>query len=105
MQDGIWHSVIAVNEVQPGSMSPVEIGELQIAIFNVNGEFFATDNVCTHEYALLTDGILEDDIVECPLHAACFNVRSGKITCEPAESDLRIYKTRLVAERIEILVT
>jgi nitrite reductase/ring-hydroxylating ferredoxin subunit len=104
MQNGNWHSVIAADDVQPGAMSPVEIGDLQIAIFNVAGEFFATDNICTHAYALLTDGILEDDIVECPLHAACFNVRTGKITCEPAESDLRVYKTRLVEQRVEILL-
>jgi len=104
MQAGNWHSVIDADDVQPGAMSPVEIGDLQIAIFNVAGEFFATDNVCTHAYALLTDGILEDDIVECPLHAACFNVKTGRIVCEPAESDLRVYQTRLVERRIEILL-
>jgi nitrite reductase/ring-hydroxylating ferredoxin subunit len=104
MQAGNWHSVIAAEDVQPGAMSPVEIGDLQIAIFNLGGEFFATDNVCTHEYALLTDGILEDDIVECPLHAACFNIKTGRVTCEPAESDLRVYKTRLVGQQVELFI-
>jgi nitrite reductase/ring-hydroxylating ferredoxin subunit len=104
MQAGNWHSVIAAEDLHPGAMSPVEIGDLQIAIFNAGGEFFATDNVCTHEYALLTDGILEDDTVECPLHAACFDIKTGRATCEPAERDLRVYETRVVGHYVEIFL-
>ena len=64
----------------------------------------ATDNNCSHEYALLTDGLLEDDMVECPLHGECFDVKTGKARCEPAEIDLRIYPTRLTGNRVEICV-
>lgn len=56
-------------------------------------------------YALLSDGLLEDDMGECPLHGGCFNVKTGKALCEPAEVDLRVYPTRLVENRIEICVT
>jgi nitrite reductase/ring-hydroxylating ferredoxin subunit len=104
MEAGSWRSVIAAQDIQPGTMSAVEVGDLQIAVFNLAGEFFATDNVCTHEYALLTDGIFEDDYVECPLHAACFDIKTGKATCEPAERDLRIYKTRVAGQQVEIFL-
>jgi nitrite reductase/ring-hydroxylating ferredoxin subunit len=104
MQNGNWHPVCATSEIDPGAMLPVEIGDLQIAVYNVDGEIFATDNVCTHGYALLTDGLLEDDVVECPLHGGCFNVKTGKAMCEPAEEDVRVYQTRTVSERLEIFV-
>jgi nitrite reductase/ring-hydroxylating ferredoxin subunit len=105
MQNGVWHPVCAVADIEQGSMLPVEIGDLQIAIYHVEGEFFATDNICSHAYALLTDGLLEDDMVECPLHGGCFSVKTGKALCEPAEIDLRVYQTRLVGDRVEICAT
>jgi nitrite reductase/ring-hydroxylating ferredoxin subunit len=70
MQDGVWHAVCVTADIAAGAMMAVEIGDLQIAVYNVGGEFFATDNVCSHEFALLTDGLLEDDMVECPLRSA-----------------------------------
>ncbi|QDW36136.1 non-heme iron oxygenase ferredoxin subunit [Bradyrhizobium sp. KBS0727] len=104
MQDGVWHAVCATADIETGTMMPVEIGDLQIAIYNVGGEFFATDNICSHAFALLTDGLLEDDMVECPLHGACFDVKTGKAQCEPAEIDLRVYPTRLTGELVEVCV-
>jgi nitrite reductase/ring-hydroxylating ferredoxin subunit len=104
MQDGVWHAVCATADIEAGAMLPVEIGDLQIAIYNVGGEFFATDNICSHAFALLTDGLLEDDMVECPLHGACFDVKTGKAQCEPAEIDLRAYPTRLAGELVEVCV-
>jgi len=53
---------------------------------------------------MLTDGLLEDDMVECPLHGGCFNVKTGKALCEPVETDLRVYPTRLVGEQVEICI-
>jgi nitrite reductase/ring-hydroxylating ferredoxin subunit len=104
MQNGVLHAVCATADVAAGAMVAVEIGDLQIAIFHAGGEFFATDNVCSHEYALLTDGLLEDHMVECPLHGACFDVKTGKAQCEPVEIDLRVYQTRLTGDRVEICV-
>ncbi len=102
MGEGVWHAVCAVADIAAGAMVAVEIGDLQVAVYNVGGEFFATDNVCSHEYALLTDGLLEDDMVECPLHGACFDVKTGKAQCELSEIDLRVYPTRRSGDRVEI---
>lgn len=102
MQDEVWHVVCEIADIGAGTMMPVEIGDLQIAVYNVDGDFFATDNICSHGFALLTDGLLEDDRVECPLHGACFNVKTGKVECEPAEADLAVYRTRLTGGRVEI---
>lgn len=104
MSENGWHVLCQSADLEEGAMLPFEIGELQIAIYRVNGEIFASDNVCTHGMALLTDGFLDDDVVECPLHGGMFNVKTGKALCDPVECDLTVYQTRQVNDRIEILL-
>jgi nitrite reductase/ring-hydroxylating ferredoxin subunit len=62
-----------------------------LAAYNVDGEFYVTSNICTHNIAMLTDGYLEGDIVECPLHGGCFNVKTGAPTSFPCEKPLQTY--------------
>ena len=64
------------------------------------GEFFATDNVCTHAYALLSDGYLEDGCIECPLHQARFDIRTGQALCAPATLDLKTYPVKVEGEDV-----
>lgn len=101
--DSRWVKVAGLAELPPGSMTCAEPDGIPIAIYHLDdGSLWATDAICSHQYALLTDGILEDDLVECPLHAAQFNVRTGKAISEPAEIDLKTYEVRL--EGMDILV-
>jgi nitrite reductase/ring-hydroxylating ferredoxin subunit len=63
-----------------------------IAVFNVAGELYAIDDTCTHQDASLADGYLEDDgTVECPLHAACFDLRTGRPSGPPARGPVRTH--------------
>jgi nitrite reductase/ring-hydroxylating ferredoxin subunit len=79
-------------DVAPGQMLRVDApGAPPLAVFNVAGAFFVTSNVCTHNIAMLTDGYFEGDIVECPLHGGCFNVKSGEATAFPCEKPLQTY--------------
>lgn len=79
-------------DVAPGQMLRVDAPETPpLAVFNVAGTFFATSNVCTHNIAMLTDGYFEGDIVECPLHGGCFNVKTGEATSFPCEKPLQTY--------------
>ncbi len=74
----------------------MRVGEREIALYHLpDGEFRATDNVCTHEYAQLSDGWLENGEIECPLHAARFDVRTGKVLCAPADVDLPVFEVRV----------
>ena len=71
MPDAGWVRVAGVAEVGEGQVHAVRVDDREIALYHLpGGEFRATDNVCTHEYALLSDGWLEDGCIECPLHAA-----------------------------------
>jgi apoptosis-inducing factor 3 len=102
MTNTTWVRVAAASKLPDGEMLGVEVGDLQVAIYNVQGAFYATDNVCTHALALLTDGFLEDEVVECPLHAGCFNVKTGKGVGAPITEDLRTYRVRVEADVIEV---
>jgi nitrite reductase/ring-hydroxylating ferredoxin subunit len=103
MPEAGWTRVASVSDVAEGQMHAVRVGDREIALFHLpGGEFHATDNICSHEYAQLTDGWLENGCVECPLHAARFDVKSGKALCAPAEKDLEVFQIK--AEGGDLLV-
>lgn len=78
--------------VKPGEMLAIEVaGVPPVALYNVNGEYFATSNVCTHAVATLTDGYLEGDQIECPMHGGMFDVRTGAPTHFPCVEPLATY--------------
>ena len=85
--------VCAVSDVPENSVQRFEIGTTVLAVYNVGGEFFATDNECTHGAASLADGILEGDVIECTLHFGAFNVKTGEAVQSPCFVPLRTYKT------------
>ena len=74
------------------SVKSFEVGDNVIAVYNLGGTFYATDNECTHGAASLADGILEDDIIECTLHFGAFNVKTGEAVQAPCFTALRTYK-------------
>jgi nitrite reductase/ring-hydroxylating ferredoxin subunit len=95
MADAGWVRVAGVADVAEGQVHAVRVDGQEIALYHLPGrEFRATENVCTHEYALLSDGWLENGCIECPLHAARFDVRTGKALCAPAETDIKVYEVK-----------
>ena len=84
--------VCSTSEVAEGSVQRFEVGNNVIAVYNLGGTFYATDNECTHGAASLADGILEDDIIECSLHFGAFNVKTGEAVQAPCFTALRTYK-------------
>ncbi len=71
-----------------------------LAAFNVAGEVFVTSNICTHNIAMLTDGYFEGNIVECPMHGGCFNVKTGEATEFPCEEPLKTYPVAIDGEDV-----
>lgn len=99
MADGAWVRVASRSDVAEGQVLGVRVGDKEVALYHLpGGEFRATDNVCTHEYALLSEGWLENGCIECPLHAAQFDVRTGKALCAPAEEDLAVFEVKVEGE-------
>ena len=90
-----WVRVATVNELAEGQCKGVRVGEQEVALYHLpGGEFRATSNVCTHEFALLSEGWLENGCIECPLHAAQFDVRTGKALSAPADEDIPVYPVK-----------
>lgn len=93
--------VAGVADIPPGEMQAVEVSGRKLVLFHLeDGTWHATDNICTHAFALLTDGWLEGDVIECPLHAGRFNVCTGKALSPPAEEDLRAYPVRVEGDAV-----
>lgn len=78
----------------------VEVAEKYLALYKLDGRIFATSNICTHEFAFLSDGFLEDGYIECPLHAARFDIRTGTVLCAPANEPIATYPTKLEGGQI-----
>jgi nitrite reductase/ring-hydroxylating ferredoxin subunit len=89
MQDE-WVEVGPIADLAPGEMMRVDI-EPPIAIYNIKGKLYATADTCTHEVAPLTEGFLDDDVVECAFHFAKFCVRTGEALTFPATEPLDRY--------------
>ncbi len=103
--DETWIQVGSSTDLAEGSMRGVEHGDLQIAIYNLEGEFYATDNICSHAFALLTDGFMDGDIVECPLHGGCFKIRTGEGQGAPISEDIKTYPVRVMNDVIEVRIS
>jgi 3-phenylpropionate/trans-cinnamate dioxygenase ferredoxin subunit len=80
----------ALADLPPGESIRI-VAHVPVAVFNADGELFAIDDTCTHQDASLSEGWLEDCMIECPLHAACFDLRTGKPTGPPAKRSVRTY--------------
>lgn len=90
-EGGLAKNEFLTAALAPGQIGLVEVDGEEAAVYNVGGEFFATENGCTHVGGPLNEGELNGDEVVCPWHASCFNVRSGAVTCPPAKRALRTY--------------
>ena len=97
--------VCAAADIPPGNAKSFELNDEHVAVYNVDGEFYATAALCTHGFADLADGLLEGEIVECPLHFGAFDVRTGKALCLPANRDLVSHAVEVVDGDIWIVMT
>lgn len=94
--------VASVDEIEPGRVKVAVIGSKRIAICNVDGEFYAIDDVCTHDGGSLDQGELFGDVIECPRHGARFDVRTGAVKALPAVVPVRTYQVRVVDNAVEV---
>ncbi|HXG80159.1 MAG TPA: non-heme iron oxygenase ferredoxin subunit [Methyloceanibacter sp.] len=92
------------NEIAPGTCRLVVLKGKEIVLFNVGGEFFALDNLCTHEEGPLCEGEIEGYAVTCPWHGAKFDIRTGEVLQDPAYEAVARHNVRVVSGNIEVEV-
>jgi len=103
MQDK-FREVAKLHELGDDEPLGLEVSGLHIALYRLGDQVFATENVCPHQFALLSDGYLEDGIIECPLHQARFDVRTGAMQCGPADRALRVFAVRVDSDTVYVNV-
>lgn len=91
-------------EIADQSAKCVEVEGRKIAVFNLGGKFYAIDDDCPHEQGPLSDGNIEGEEVECPWHGSRFNVKTGKVTMDPAGENVTCYPVRVTGDSIEVEV-
>ena len=92
----------STGDIAPGNALRVEAGDLALAVFNVDGEFYVTDDACTHGPGLLSEGYIEDDVVECNFHNGQFNIKTGEVVAPPCMIPIKTYKTTVENGRVFI---
>ena len=97
-----WVKVGAVSSIAPGDYAQAEVDDELVAIFNVNGEFLAVQDVCTHDGGGLSGGAVEGAVVICPRHGARFCLRTGEALTPPAYEPVRTFETRVVDGVVEV---
>ena len=82
-----------VEEVRAGEVRRVEAGTLTLAVYNLDGAFYATDDACTHGPGSLSEGFVDGDTIECNFHQGVFNIRTGECVRPPCMIPVRTYRT------------
>ena len=98
----LWIDAFPANELQAGEWRLLELDDVDIAVFKIDGEYFAIEDTCTHDGGCLTGGKIEGNIIECPRHGARFDIKTGKVLSPPAYEDLQTFAIRLNENMLQI---
>jgi nitrite reductase/ring-hydroxylating ferredoxin subunit len=101
---GTFQRVASRKDLDPGKGMAVQVGQERVALFNVDGAFYAIGDTCTHRGGPLSDGTLDGTLVTCPWHGAEFDVCTGKNMGPPAPREVPCYKVRVQGDDVEIEV-
>lgn len=94
MMDG-WIATVGVDEIPDDDVLGCKVQGLPIALYRLGDDVYATDNICTHGQAFLSDGFVGDGEIECPLHQGRFCIKTGKAKSAPLTTDLKTYNVQV----------
>ena len=95
-------TVARLGEIPMGGVKVVRVEDQPVALFHLEGGYFATEDVCTHDGGPLAEGTLDGEVIECPRHGARFNVRTGAALCLPAVAPVATYDVRIEGDEIQV---
>lgn len=101
-QETQWHAVIQASKLEEEEPEHARIGEVDICVVRLPDGIYAINDICTHEFAQLSEGFVEDGEVECPLHQARFEIKTGKCTALPAETDVAAYPVKVEDDTVYV---
>jgi nitrite reductase/ring-hydroxylating ferredoxin subunit len=97
-----WTRVAALAELKERGVMDAEVNGEEIALYWVEDAPYATENICTHAFARLSEGFLDGDCIECPVHQALFNVKTGAAVSPPAYQAVKTFACRIEGEDVMI---
>jgi 3-phenylpropionate/trans-cinnamate dioxygenase ferredoxin subunit len=97
-----FYEIVAADDLPNGERLFVEIDEVYLVVFNIAGDIYAIEDVCSHDDGPLGDGDLEGHEVICPRHGARFDVRTGKALTFPAVEDISAYPIQIIDGKIQV---
>lgn len=100
---GRWEPACPLDAVEEGTPKGLKLGGVPVALYRVSDAVYATHDVCTHAYALLSDGFMEGHTIECPLHGAMYDVRDGKCLAVAA-CDLKTFPVKIEGGTVSVLL-
>jgi nitrite reductase/ring-hydroxylating ferredoxin subunit len=93
--------ICKTGEVTPGSVKRIDVEGLPpLAVYNLAGTFYVTDDTCTHGQASLSEGYIEGKEIECPWHGGRFDIPTGRATCYPVVEDVQTYTVTIVGDDV-----
>ncbi len=99
-----WVAVAKAGEIAPGAFRVVDVDGASVVVFNLGGEYYAIEDVCTHDGGELMGGRIVGREIECPRHGARFDVITGRALSLPAVRPVRTYETRVTDGAVEVNV-
>ncbi len=92
--------VCKVGDIPDPGKQIVEVDERLVVVFHVDGQFFALDDVCTHDGGPLGEGFLEGFVIACPRHGAKFDIRDGRVLCMPATMGTGSHEVKVEGDEV-----
>lgn len=99
---GTLHTLAKTTEIAPGTAKCVSAGGKKLALFNVEGRFYAVDEQCNHRGGPLAEGELVGNVVTCPWHGAQFDVRTGAVLRAPGTGALKTYAVTVAGDMVQL---
>lgn len=97
-----WIDVASTDQFSPGSHKVVDVDGVEVAVFNIGGEFLAIEDICTHDGGELACGELEGDVIVCPRHGAKFSLRTGAVLAPPAYEPVATLPVRVENNVVQV---
>lgn len=97
-----WIDIARVEDFPPGRVRTLEIDDVPVAVFNLEGRYYAIEDVCTHETETLSDGTVEGEEIVCPRHGAHFSIITGAALSPPAYEPVATYPVRVEGGMVQV---
>jgi nitrite reductase/ring-hydroxylating ferredoxin subunit len=99
---GTFVEVARKSQIPESGVIGVTVGDKRLALINLDGEIYAIDDDCPHEGGPLSDGQISGEEIECPWRTSHFNIKTGRVTMDPATEDFGTYRVRVVGDAVEV---